>query len=62
MLDEHVEFLERALVEQQFHPLARGQLAALVLRLDARLAAPDARLGAAQFQPVEDVFHAGPRS
>ncbi len=39
VLDEHVELLERALVEQELDALARGQLAALVLRLDARLAA-----------------------
>ena len=39
VLDEHVELLERALVEQQLDALARGQLAALVLGLDARLAA-----------------------
>ena len=39
VLDEHVELLERALVEQQLDALARGELAALVLRLDARLAA-----------------------
>ena len=41
MLDEHVEFLERALVEQQLDALARGQLAAGVLRLDALLAAAE---------------------
>ena len=47
VLDEHVELLERALVEQQFDALARGQLAALVLGLDARLAAAQAGLVAA---------------
>ena len=41
VLDEHVELLERALVEQQLDALARGQLAALVLRLDALLAAAE---------------------
>jgi hypothetical protein len=41
VLHEHVEFLERALVEQQFDPLARGQLAALVLCLDAGLSAAE---------------------
>src|SRR2546429_7172098 len=35
VLDEHVEFLERSLVEQKLDPLARGQFAAGVLRLDA---------------------------
>ena len=59
VLDEHVELLERALVEQELDPLARGELAALVLRLDARLAAAGAGLGAALFQLVEDVLHGG---
>ena len=58
VLDEHVELLERALVEQQLDALARGQLAALVLRLDARLAAAEAGLLAPLFELVEDVFHA----
>ncbi len=57
MLDEHVELLERALVEQQFDALARGQFAALVLGLDARLAAAEAGLFPPLFQPVEDVLH-----
>jgi hypothetical protein len=39
VLDEHVELLEGALVEQQLDALARGQLALGVLRLDALLAA-----------------------
>ncbi len=60
MLDEHVELLERALVEQQFIALAGGQLAALVLRLDARRPAAQAGPLAALFQLVEDVLHAGP--
>jgi hypothetical protein len=34
MLDEHVELLERAFVEQKLDALARGQLATRVLRLD----------------------------
>ena len=49
VLDEHVELLERALVEQQLDALARGQLAALVLRLDARLSPPPARACARRF-------------
>ena len=60
MLDEHVELLERALVEQELDALARGQLAALVLRLDTRRTAAQAGLLAALFQLVEDVLHAGP--
>jgi hypothetical protein len=35
VLDEHVELLERAVVEEEVDALPRGQLAALVLRLDA---------------------------
>src|SRR6185312_15424023 len=60
VLDEHVELLERALVEQEFDALARGQLAALVLGLDARLAAAEASLLPAFLQPVEDIFHRAP--
>ena len=60
VLDEHVELLERALVEQQLDALARGQLALGVLRLDAPLAAPGARLGAAPLQAFENLPHAGP--
>ena len=40
VLDEHVEFLERALVEQELDALARRQLAALVLRVDAACPPP----------------------
>ena len=57
MLDEHVELLERALVEQQFDALPRGQLAAGVLRLDALLAAAELGAGAALLEGVQDVFH-----
>ena len=57
MLDEHVELLERALVEQQFDALARGQFAALVLGLDAALAAAQPRLVPPLLQPVENVLH-----
>jgi hypothetical protein len=37
VLDEHVELLERAFVEQQFDPLARRQLAFGVLGFDPRV-------------------------
>ena len=57
VLDEHVELLERALVEQEFDALARGQFAALVLGLDALFAAAQAGLAAPLFEFVEDVFH-----
>ena len=57
VLDEHVEFLERALVEQKLDALPRGQLAAGVLRLDALLAAAELGAGAPLFEGVQDVFH-----
>ena len=57
VLDEHVELLEGALVEQKLDALAGRQLAAAVLRLDALLAAAEARLGAPLFKPFEHVFH-----
>src|SRR4029450_5686421 len=57
VLDEHVELLERALVHEQLEALARGELAALVLRFDGRLAAPGARAHAALFELLEDVLH-----
>ena len=57
VLDEHVELLERALVEQEFDALARGQLAALVLGVDALFAAAEAGLAPPLLQSVEDVFH-----
>ena len=63
VLDEHVELLERALVEQKLDALARGELAALVLRLDARLAAAraaPARAGASSL--LEHVLHESARS
>ena len=61
MLDEHVEFLERAFVEQQLDALARGQLAALVLRVDAAWPPPSLARRAPRFKLVENVFHGGPR-
>jgi hypothetical protein len=45
--DEHVIFLERAFIEQKLHPLAGGELAARVLRVDAGLASAETGLGAA---------------
>jgi hypothetical protein len=60
VLDEHVEFLERALVEQKLDALARGQLAAGMLRLDALLAAAELGPCAPSFQGVEDVLHLFP--
>ena len=57
VLDEHVEFLETALVEQKLDALARGQLAAGVLRLDALFAAAEPGAGAPLFKGVQDIFH-----
>ena len=57
MGDEHVELLKGALVEQQLDPLARGQLALGVLRVDPLLAAAQPGLGAALFEFLENVFH-----
>ncbi len=57
MLHEHVEFLERALVEQELDALAGGQLAALVLCLNARLTAAEAGVLTPLFEFVEDIFH-----
>ena len=60
MLDEHVELLERSLVEQQLDALARGQFAASMLRLDALLAAAEFRARAPFLEGVQDVLHAFP--
>ena len=57
MLDEHVELLERPLVEQELDTLARRQLAAGVLRIDALLPAAELGSGTTIFQGVEDVLH-----
>ncbi len=57
VLDEHVELLERALVHEEFEALAGGQFAALVLGLDARLAAAFTGALPALFEPFENVFH-----
>ena len=58
VLDEHVPLLERAVVEQQLEALARGQLALGVLRVDALLAAAEARGGALVLELFDDVVHA----
>src|SRR5262249_50190242 len=55
--DEHVEFLERALVHEELHALARRELAALVLRLDARRSASGPGAGAPLLKLVENVLH-----
>ena len=63
VLDEHVELLERALVEEDLDALARGQLALGVLGLDARLAAAQAGDLAAALEFLQHVLHrSAPRS
>jgi len=57
VLDEHVELLERALVEQQVDPLARGQLALGVLAGDPLLAAAQPGARAPLLELLEDVLH-----
>ena len=57
VLDEHVVFLERAVVEQQFQTLAGGELALGVLPLDPRLTAAQPGAGAALFECAQDVVH-----
>ena len=57
MLDKHVPFLEGTGIEQDLEPLACGQLAALMLRLDApRTAARAGRL-ALFIQALQDIAH-----
>ena len=57
VLDEHVVFLERAVVEQQLQTFAGGKLALGVLSLDPRLAAAQPGAGAALFKRAQDVVH-----
>src|SRR5690606_38059735 len=55
MAHEHVEFLEAALVQQQFDAFARGQFAAAVLGVDAPLAAAKPRGRVPVLQLAQDV-------
>src|SRR5258705_7733061 len=57
VLDEHVELLERALVEQKLNALPRGQFPASVLRLDAFFAAPELGAGAPLLEGIQNVLH-----
>ena len=58
VLDKHVELLERALVEKQLDPLARGELAARVLGLDALPPAAFARPAPPNLKLFKDFLHA----
>ena len=60
MLDVHVELLEGVLVHEQVDALARGELAALVLGIDARLAAAEARLRPPPLQFLQHFLHVTP--
>ena len=55
--DEPVELDERAFVEQEVEPLARGQLALGVLRLEARVAAALLGFGDPALEQLELVSH-----
>jgi hypothetical protein len=57
MGDEHVEFFERAVIEQEVDALARRELAARMLRVDALDAAAETRRGAPLLETFDDMFH-----
>ena len=58
MLDEHVELLERALIQQELDALARGELAARMLGVDPLLPAAQPRRRAARLELCQNVLHA----
>ena len=58
---EHVKLFERPFIQQQFDPLARGQLAFGMLRLDAARSAALAGNVAACFKFCQNI-HKRPRS
>mmetsp|Transcript_27766 Transcript_27766/g.51710 ORF Transcript_27766/g.51710 Transcript_27766/m.51710 type:complete len:605 (+) Transcript_27766:2391-4205(+) len=60
MRDKHVKLFERVLVQQQFDPLAGGQLAAPMLCVDPLLPAAQTCIGAARLKFGQDVFHGRP--
>ena len=57
MDDEAVELDEGAFVEQKVEPLARGELALGVLRLEPRFAAALLRFGQAALEQLELLSH-----
>ncbi len=60
MGDEHVEFLEAAFVHQQFDALARRQLSATMLGVDAPLSAAQTGLAATALKLLQNVGHESP--
>ena len=62
VLDVHVELLEGALVEQELDALARGELAAGVLGLDALQAAAFPRPSPPDLKLFQDFLHAAPQA
>ena len=59
VLDEHIELLEGVLVHQQLDALAGGELAALVLGVDAGLAAAETGFPATTLELLDDFLHGG---
>ena len=59
VLDVHVELLEAVFVHQQLDALTRRQLAALVLRVDAGLAAAETSGGSPTLEFLDHVLHPG---
>src|SRR5690606_8470373 len=57
VLDEHVEFLEGAFIEEDVDALAGGELAAAMLGIDARLAAAHPGDLAAALEFLQHVLH-----
>ena len=60
MLDEHVVFLERVVVEEQLQALSGRELALCVLAFDPRLAAAQPGPGTALLQRMPNVVHRPP--
>jgi hypothetical protein len=56
MLDEHTDFLKTSWIEEEIEPFTRGQLAFLVLVIDARLASAKERLLLQILQSLNPVF------
>jgi len=57
MLDEHVEFFERAFVEQELNSLARRKFAAIVLSFDTFRTTSGASNCPALLKLAQDVGH-----